>query len=501
MHISSRAQILLLCGLSLLLWLIHAHESLWLDELQTYWVISSGFQDTIIRAFDTQGFTPFYYVVLWAWHQLGLQSEMMLRLPSLLCIMAAIALLYELAKESCSATSAFIACLAFVCLDDVLDAALFARPYALALMFCLWSCVCLRRWQLSGKRRHQYLYLLSLLLTVYAHYLFLGILVIQAIYLFATRSSIRFNLRNSILTALYFVIGCFPIVPQVRLMLEKRSEMQIAPQVGAFDLLLGIVPWLSIVSLVVCFFFALAIARPKPPLLTSPQALGRWRLAFAGLWVVLPPLILFFAGHIIGNSMFVSRYYLWSAPGFALFVGLIAQQWHSEKLRRTLLLIFSLFSLAAEFSKPRIHEDWRAATRQIQAWQAASPGLLVLYSGVSESARTAWLMDELKRGQFSSPLSYYGVSGDPLLLPLLVAQADFSNDFWQQEVRPELSRQSEIRLLCLDNLLWQDDGLQKHICPELIKAFKEESFDVLAQENFGRVSAVSLIRLLGGQKS
>ncbi|MBX7144649.1 MAG: hypothetical protein K1X79_09380 [Oligoflexia bacterium] len=492
--ISELMPLMAICLVSVALWLVHCRESFWLDELQTYWVVSTGLQETVIRAFDTQGFTPFYYVVLWAWRALGFHSEAMLRLPSLLCIVSAGLLLFQLARGFFCQTAALLATLAFFIQDDVIDAALFARPYALALLLCIWSCVWLQRWVLSGSRRHQYAYLTALLLTVYAHYLFAGVVLIHLLYVTLQWRKLRFSLRNATLTITYMLIGFFPLVPQVRLMLEKRAEMQIAPQASLFDLLISLTPWLSIFSMGLCFFLALAFTRHASPLLSSRSNWPRGRIAFLAFWALFPAVALFVAGKLIGNSLLVSRYFLWAAPGFALLAGQLADRLSSDRLRQNLLIVLAIFCIAAEFSKPRIHEDWRAATSTVREWQTQATGLLVLYSGVSESARSAWLMDEIKRGQFASPLSYYGVAGDALLLPLYVSQSDLSNDFWEREVRPALSHWDRVYLVCLDNLLWQDQGQERHICEELPKMFEGEALEVKMQHKYGRVATFAMAR-------
>jgi mannosyltransferase len=59
-------------------------ESLWLDELSTLWAVEASFAEVIRRVPQVMGQSPFYFAIVWAsLHTFG-QSELALRLPSLL---------------------------------------------------------------------------------------------------------------------------------------------------------------------------------------------------------------------------------------------------------------------------------------------------------------------------------------------------------------------------------------------------------------------------------
>lgn len=64
-------------------------SSLWTDEFGTLWAVESGLVEAIVRSHSFHGQTPLYYVNVWLFVQLFGESELVLRLPSLLFMVAA----------------------------------------------------------------------------------------------------------------------------------------------------------------------------------------------------------------------------------------------------------------------------------------------------------------------------------------------------------------------------------------------------------------------------
>src|SRR5688572_1537907 len=59
-------------------------SSLWLDEFGTFWVVEGNFATMLERAWVFQGQSPLYYAFPWMSRQVFGDSELALRLPSLL---------------------------------------------------------------------------------------------------------------------------------------------------------------------------------------------------------------------------------------------------------------------------------------------------------------------------------------------------------------------------------------------------------------------------------
>ncbi|MFN3218799.1 MAG: glycosyltransferase family 39 protein, partial [Acidimicrobiales bacterium] len=117
-------------------WVPTLSDGLMTDELLSAWVSSEGVVDAVDRAFTHQGNSPLYFVLLWAWRAVVGSSELMLRLPSVLCIAAAAYHLARLGIELDGGRRLTGVTAAFVLLanTDVMLAGVTARPYALLLL-------------------------------------------------------------------------------------------------------------------------------------------------------------------------------------------------------------------------------------------------------------------------------------------------------------------------------------------------------------------------------
>jgi hypothetical protein len=107
--------------------------SLWIDEFSTLWVIEGSASDVAERVRTFQGQTPLYYYAAWvATHLLG-ESEVALRLPSLIAsLLTAIACGW--AAGALAGRRAAVLAFAFAwLLHPAVQAAVNARPYGLAI--------------------------------------------------------------------------------------------------------------------------------------------------------------------------------------------------------------------------------------------------------------------------------------------------------------------------------------------------------------------------------
>src|SRR6266487_2005286 len=105
----------LLAGLAIAaLWLRPITSSLRIDELGTWWVIQGSAHEAVQRSQSVQGQSPLYYLIAWgARHVMGV-SELGLRLPSVVVMLAAAALVFQIAKRLFGKEAARIAVIVFV---------------------------------------------------------------------------------------------------------------------------------------------------------------------------------------------------------------------------------------------------------------------------------------------------------------------------------------------------------------------------------------------------
>jgi hypothetical protein len=108
-------------------------SSLWLDEFGTFWVVQDGLREAVHRALIFQGQSPLYYLLTWPFpHWLG-ESEMTLRLPSLVFSVAAVVVAGLAARVLGSQSSGWLCGLALWLSLPLVQAGVNARPYALAM--------------------------------------------------------------------------------------------------------------------------------------------------------------------------------------------------------------------------------------------------------------------------------------------------------------------------------------------------------------------------------
>lgn len=82
-------------------------------------MIKDGLANLFARARDWSGQSPLYYLVAWVAHFAPGRTEVVLRLPSLIDMIAAAWLLYKLAARLFDAETAPFAVLIFVCSEHV----------------------------------------------------------------------------------------------------------------------------------------------------------------------------------------------------------------------------------------------------------------------------------------------------------------------------------------------------------------------------------------------
>ncbi len=81
---------------SISIWFFAIRAPLWLDETHSFWQISAGFWQIMPRR---GGLPPAYYFILWLNTKIIGTSEIALRIPSVLAMLAAVYLLYGAARE------------------------------------------------------------------------------------------------------------------------------------------------------------------------------------------------------------------------------------------------------------------------------------------------------------------------------------------------------------------------------------------------------------------
>ena len=133
-------------------------RSLWLDEFGTLWAVEADFASLIDRVFSLhQGQTPLYYSCVWLAVQLLGESEVVVRLPSLVFGVGFSYVIYRLGEDlggrELGLISAALAWLSF----PLVEANASARPYSLAALFAALMLLGFARATLYGARWGRFL--------------------------------------------------------------------------------------------------------------------------------------------------------------------------------------------------------------------------------------------------------------------------------------------------------------------------------------------------------
>lgn len=365
---------------------------LWLDEHGTAWVVAAGWGEAWSRALTVQGQSPFYYLLARAAVELGAGS-LALRLPSLLCGLATLLLVYPLARAVLRDEGAATAAVVVAALwEPLILASQEARPYGLALAltfasFALYGEL-LERDGL-GCRLLKLLWAATTAGAFYAHYLFGVVAAIQVVDLAVTRGPRRLLERRWRMPGLALAalaspgLAAFAVLGGRRSQIDWLAELPWPMQVG------GVV---SLVQPTLLATVAVAVL-----LLGGPFADLPVRRSLLAVGLLLPPALAVAARVALGVQLLFPRYLLAMVPAAILVVAWILTLPPAGSRRRAALAVYVVAAFAFTLLPPffdvgafsqRTHDGVTAASRAFRA--KASAGEPVFYcSELVEADRIA----------------------------------------------------------------------------------------------------------------
>lgn len=369
-------------------------SSLWLDETATYWVVKDGIRDVVTRSWSWSGQSALYYLTVWISRHLTpyIGLEFALRLPTLAAFGAAVFLLYRLGRYLLNANVGILAALVFVCIPDVSFAAIDARPYALGLALVIASMLCFFQWLDTGKFRFAILYVISAALVVYCHYLFALALFAQLVY------GLRYWRK---LVPLWAAAGalCLPLAGQLLHFYQTRRShsFDATPDVRGF--FAAIAPPIVAGTVVLTIFVSKRVVKLR----------HRIYWPFLCAWLVFPPAFLFAISSFTDTKLFVSRYYLSSAPAAALLAGYAISRLSAQRFA-CVLLTASLAIGIWRAGPLHGNEDWKGVTSTVNALASGSDMILIATGFVEGTGRemdSARLRDVLFSPEQAYPVKQF----------------------------------------------------------------------------------------------
>ena len=387
------------------LWLRPLGSSFWLDETGTVWLVNGSLGEALERTLTYQGGSPLYYVFAWIARQVS-SSEVVLRVPSVIAMAGATYLLYVLGTRLFDRRTALLAAALFPTLPAVAFAAGDARPYAMALVALIGSAVALVSWLESGRWRHGVLYAISLVATVYLHYLIAVALLAQVVFV------TRFGLKNSKVrprqalgVAGVALLLTLPLASNALHVLSQRSVLSNPNPTSAISVLSRMAPPL-ILAAVILPVGAVALLKRRAIKLPRPREAS---LLFVVAWAVGPFAVLLALSWFTSTDAVVSRYFLSTAPAIALLLA-VAVSTLTETRARYVAVAFGVVAALGFARAAHTTEDWRAAAaaeRRI----ADNRTPVILFSGFIESKQAAWLVDPERASYLNAPASAYPLRG------------------------------------------------------------------------------------------
>ena len=252
----------------------------------------------------------------------------------------------------------WLAVLPFLCASDTIEFGTSARPYALALAASLASFRYLLEWQesrpeQSGRWRILAKLVAASILTLYSHYLFGFIFVIQGLYLaFCHMRGRRVGLALPLAMLIALPVSLLPVLHSVLFTAKTTRDFAHAAKPAALQLLQICFPPLLLVGAGLGALLLLASARQlkwrRPVPVRSEHAF------LVLIWLALAPIAFFLVARVTENSIFAARYLLFTLPAFALLIAWAAAALERQEWRRTLLVAIFAISMPHRSGDPRI---------------------------------------------------------------------------------------------------------------------------------------------------
>ena len=396
---------------------LNTNDSLWLDEFVTFVFTQRSSLPNLFADNVQLQHAPLYPALMWFWTKFFGVSEFSLRLPSLLAIVASSVILYRLLIAVSNQEFAAVSILFFMALPQTRLLAMDARPYSLAVLFSVISLFGLARWTKERRMLPALLCVGGAACSVMTHYLFSTIVVVQFaffVYLLEkNRAEGRAFFRavllpsglavGAVLFRFVFLLGnqgklSFTLPPT----LEEVSEVFFPPLIVA-----GIA-----VGALVGSMFAGKPSFGMPPL-------ERKYLVLLGILYVVPPLVIVLLSLLLRAGLMLPRYYALALPGLAVLAAAAVFIFAGRRMRVFVFSSIGLFLLIGPGGLPVVVERWRDYLVYVRERGVASDDLILLNSGFIEAKTLEWFHDKERYQNFVSPLKYYRVDGDTLVIPLL----------------------------------------------------------------------------------
>jgi len=315
---------------SLSIWFIALRAPLWLDETLSHWQVSGGFAKVWTRSALMPSSIGYLYTLWFAKSILG-SSEIALKIPSLIALLAAVYVLFRTARELYGEETAFLASILFCLEGNVVFAATDARPYAFALLATTIATLAFIRWMTQPDLRRAIWFGATAAGILYFHYLFGSILPAYAIYYLVVRGrSIREDARQLVGILASFAVLTVPLAVRVASLYHSRgTHIVLGPRHPILSALNTLAPKPLLVGFLLTAFLAALVRKIRLPDRENFPA-----ILLGPLLALVPAAVFFGLSAATPLHLVIPRYFSVVAPGAALTWALLVKGIDSRVLRK-----------------------------------------------------------------------------------------------------------------------------------------------------------------------
>lgn len=340
------------------------NSGLWLDEFETAWATrSGGVLETWRRVSIGSGGSQspvFYAIVWWVRSVLG-ESELALRLPSLLSSVGSLWVVHRLVRRTSGARAAAAVLLVMSVHPFLVTHGQWARAYAFAELLLLLSVYGLVRAVETGAARHRALAWGAALLAVYTHKLSVTVFLVVLLTPLLTRERRAYTLRKLLFDSGLALLAGIPALIDLIRYRSTGPETKWFPDPTWSSITHSIFPGLTWLLLGAVGVLALSRALPGP---RRPARREGRALTIVGALLVATLLLFLGAFELMGTRALYGGYMGAASLGIVLLVPALL-----ERIPRSLGFAFVLCAslLAVHQQNLSWLQEWREAGAELSA--------------------------------------------------------------------------------------------------------------------------------------
>lgn len=406
---------------SLSIWFLAVRAPLWLDETLSYWQISGGFAKVWSRSALMPSSIGYLYT-LWCAKSIFGSSELALKLPSTVALLAAVYFLFRFVRELLDTETAFLTCIFFCLEGNVVFASTDARPYAFAMLASVVACFAFIRWLDRRTMRNAIWLGASLAAILYFHYLFASLLpAFAAYYAIARRRHLKDDFRQLAAIVASLTLVSLPLIYRV-LSLYHTRQTHIVQEMRHPGLIVlnTLVPQQTLFGFVIAVFLAALARKIKLPSREEFPA-----ILFGPLLALVPAGILITLSTATSAHLLIPRYLSVAAPGAALTWAVLTRRLDSRWLRQVFVVGLVGLTVYEFWASPltRRHElSFKPAHAFVNAIEQPNELPVLVGSAFIESNYETMPDGSNLENPLLSQTAYYPIHAPVIYLPMTLNQ-------------------------------------------------------------------------------